>query len=343
MPFIFRFGKYPILAKATPQEAVWHPNEEDKDLRTYWRRTLSAATASSMAMVPLLVGVSSAVAAAPPTIVINEIESNGGVPGDWVELFNSGATAVDISGFGLLDSDDTHTQSLIPTGTTVAPGGYYVVEEASLGFGLGGADSVRLFAADGTTLIDSYSWTAHASTTYGRCPNGTGNFAVTTAATKGAANDCSIPIKINEIESNGGVPGDWVELFNSGATAVDISGFGLLDSDDTHTQSLIPTGTTVAPGGYYVVEEASLGFGLGGADSVRLFAADGTTLIDSYSWTAHASTTYGRCPNGTGNFAVTTAATKGAANSCPGDVMTSVWPGGAAVSTADTKDTLGAT
>jgi hypothetical protein len=44
---------------------------------------------------------------------------------------------------------------------------------------------------NGTTIVDTYSWTAHATTTYGRCPNGTGDFATTLASTKGAANSCS--------------------------------------------------------------------------------------------------------------------------------------------------------
>ena len=55
-------------------------------------------------------------------------------------------------------------------------------------FGLGGADSaISSDAAD--VVVDSYSWTAHAAITYGRCPNGTGAFGQT-SSTKGAANDC---------------------------------------------------------------------------------------------------------------------------------------------------------
>lgn len=43
------------------------------------------------------------------------------------------------------------------------------------------------------------------------------------------------------------------------------------------------------------------GFGLGSADSAWLFDASGA-LLDSYSWTAHAATTYGHCFDGTGDF-----------------------------------------
>ncbi|WP_201297500.1 lamin tail domain-containing protein, partial [Bacillus altitudinis] len=125
----------------------------------------------------------------------------------------------------------------------------------------------------------------------------------TTASTKGAANDCSSPVRINEVESQDGTPGDWVELTNTGSTTVDLGGYVLRDSDDDHAYT-IPAGTTVAAGGFTVLDEAAFGFGLGKADSARLFDARGA-VVDSTSWTAHATTTYGRNPDGTGDFAET--------------------------------------
>ena len=273
------------------------------------------------------------------TLRINEVESSGGAPGDWIELVNIGATPIDLSGWRVLDNDDTHVPYVLPAGTTIAAGGYLVVEEAGLGFGLGATDSARVYDPIGG-LYEAYSWTAHATTTYGRCPNGTGAFATTTASTKGAVNACVgsvTAVRINEVESSGGVPGDWVELFNPTAAPVDISNLIFRDNDDTHTYA-IPAGTTIAAGGYYVIEEAALGFGLGGADSARMFDAIGT-LLDSYSWTAHATTTYGRCPNGTGAFITTTGSTQGALNTCPGDP--SAWPGDAAVQTIDGLSVFG--
>ncbi|WP_218825698.1 lamin tail domain-containing protein [Streptosporangium subroseum] len=271
----------------------------------------------------------------PSSVVkINEVESNGGTPGDWVELVNTGAAPVDVSGWVVKDNDDTHAYT-VAAGTTVAAGAFLALDVDPV-FGLGGADSARLFLPDATTLVDSYSWTAHAATTYGRCPNGTGAFVTVTTSTKGAANDCGTPspaVKINEVESNGGTPGDWIELLNTGATPVDVSGWVLKDNDDTHAFT-IAAGTTVAAGAFLALDVDPV-FGLGAADSARLFLPDATTLVDSYSWTAHAATTYGRCPDGTGAFVNTTTPTKGAANACPGQVSASPWPGGAAVATAD--------
>ncbi|GAB3863564.1 lamin tail domain-containing protein [Dactylosporangium cerinum] len=273
-------------------------------------------------------------------VKINEVESNGGTPGDWVELVNTAAVAVDVSGWVVKDSDDTHVFT-IATGTTIAAGGYLPVD-VETAYGLGGADSARVFAADGVTLLDSYSWTAHAATTYGRCPDGSGAFVTTSSSTRGAANDCTTPaakVKINEVESNGGTPGDWVELVNTGTAAVDISGWQVKDNDDTHVFT-IAAGTVLAPGAYTTLDVDPV-FGLGAADSARLFAADGVTLLDSYTWTAHAAVTYGRCPDGTGQFAATTAATRSAANACPGQTPAAAWPGGADVTTADQLNAFG--
>src|SRR5262245_53375038 len=72
-------------------------------------------------------------------VTINEIESSNGVPGDWVELFNSASTPVSLANYIVKDNDDTHVYTL-PSGTTIPANGYFVVEEAALGFGLGAAD-----------------------------------------------------------------------------------------------------------------------------------------------------------------------------------------------------------
>lgn len=122
---------------------------------------------------------------APAAVVLNEVESQGGIPGDWVELTNNGAAPVDIGGYVVKDSGENNNTT-IPGGTNIAAGGFYVVDMS----GLGDADSARLFNA-GAAQIDSYSWGTPAQTTYGSCPDGTGAFAQTKVSTRGAANDCS--------------------------------------------------------------------------------------------------------------------------------------------------------
>jgi hypothetical protein len=285
-------------------------------------------------------GAANACAAVVSTVTVNEVESNGGSPGDWVELYNGGTGPADVSGYRFLDNDDTRAAYVIPAGTVIPAGGYLMLEEAQFGFGLGAADAARLFAPDGVTIIDAHAWTAHATTTYARCPNGTGAFRTSTSSTKGVANDCAVPLRVNEVESSGGTPGDWIELHNAGATPLDVAGYVVRDNNDA-SGYVIPAGTVIATGGYLVVEESQLGFGLGASDAARVFAPGGTVLVDTYTWTAHASTTYGRCPTGNGPFVTTTAPTKGAANACPGDVVSAPWPGDQTIANADAGGVFG--
>ena len=300
---------------------------------------VAAGTATITAVAGAKFGSRVITVTAPPALVVNEVESNGGTPGDWIEIYNPTAAAVDLSGWGFRDNDSTHTIAKVPTGTTIPAGGYYIAEEVFLGFGLGAADEARLYNPFGV-LVDMYGWTSHAATTYGRCQNGVGVFVTMNTVTKGAANDCRPAIRINEVESSGGTPGDWIELYNAGLSAVNVGGFIVKDDDDTRTTT-IPAGTVMQPGTYLVLEEAFLGFGLGSADAARIFDASGT-LIDSYSWTAHAAVTYGRCPDGTGAMTNTAASTKGAANNCTATGPTdNPWPGSDNVTTVDGVSVFG--
>lgn len=273
------------------------------------------------------------------TVVVNEVESSGGDPGDWVEFYNAGAELVDLSGYLFRDNDPSHALYALPPGTELAPGAFLVIDETQFGFGLGSGDAAQLFAPDGVTLVATHAWDSHAATSYGRCPDGSGDFFTTTTVTKGAANDCSVAVVINEVESSGGVPGDWVELFNPSPLPVDLSGYTFRDGS-TDNSYLLPVGTTVPGTGYLVLDEADFGFGLGGGDSAQLFSPSGT-LLDGYEWLEHAATTYGRCPDATGDFTTTAEATKGSVNICPGDIPVQPWPGSGTVAAVDAGSVFG--
>jgi hypothetical protein len=124
-----------------------------------------------------------------PAMRVNEVESNGDAPGGWVELFNPTAVAVDISGWTITSGEVVH-EILLAAGTTIPARGYLVLDESILPGGLGAADGVHLFSRYGVH-VDGFSWTSKATTTYGRCANGSGDFVVTDAPTKGAANACT--------------------------------------------------------------------------------------------------------------------------------------------------------
>ncbi|MCP4545000.1 MAG: T9SS type A sorting domain-containing protein [bacterium] len=62
-------------------------------------------------------------------VMINEINYNSAVdfdPGDWVEIFNAGSEAVDLSGWGFRDGNDTH-RFTFPEGTGLRGNRYLVL------------------------------------------------------------------------------------------------------------------------------------------------------------------------------------------------------------------------
>ena len=270
------------------------------------------------------------------SLVLNEINSS---PDDWVELMNTGAEPLDISGYELRDNSDDHRWRF-PDNSTIKAGELLVVDAKSSGLvyddqskkftentfesaiGIGSGDSIRLYDKEGK-LLDEYSWTEHAAydgdaakASYGRYPDGTGSFRLT-KETKGKANQYYAPaIAINEVESNGDAT-DWVEIMNIGTQAVDISGWYLLDNDPVgHKADVTPVaeGTVLKPGELYVFDQnKDFTFGLGKADKAAIYDADGN-LITEYEWTAHADGVYARIPDGTGEFQDFATATKGKKN-----------------------------
>lgn len=293
------------------------------------RRSTAALAAALPAALAVTLLSAPAAHAADTDVVINEVQSSSAVGApDFIELRNTGVEAVDVSSWLVKDDDDTRSLRL-PAGSIIAPGDFLVVEpDASPdGFGLGKADSARIYAADGTTLVDAYSWTEHAFTE-GRLPDGAGAF-VDTEPTPGAPNVAREPVEtvpvassvvINEVESNGDARGDWVELANTDSVStVDLSGWSIVDGDPTHEPIVLPAGTAIESAGYLGIVTDGPGhntdFGLGGTDAVTVRDASGA-VVDTFAWEGHATTSYGRCADMTGELTTTGSATFELANDC---------------------------
>jgi hypothetical protein len=63
-------------------------------------------------------------------LVINEIQASG-TPYDYIELYNGSTAAIDISGYKVYDSGGVGAAYIIPASTTIAAGGFYLVETGS--------------------------------------------------------------------------------------------------------------------------------------------------------------------------------------------------------------------
>jgi len=284
------------------------------------------ASLTALAILATLGATAPGAHAAANDIVINEIESNGGTPGDWVELYNQSDARVDLSGYTFRDSDDKASHFYtIPEGTTIESKGYYVLEEADFDYGLGDPDSARLWDAGGAP-VDSYTWSSHATVTYQRCPNGTGEWTQSVKETKGAANLCT-PVVVNEVATG---DSGFVELFNTVDVDVDLSGHQLAGYT-------LPAGTTIPASGYLAFDAATLGVTLGDSGDVSLVSPDSLT-VDTYSWTTAPTGSWSRCPDGDGDFADSATTTEGAPNTCTAGSTPSPWPGGTTTTPVDSPD-----
>jgi len=213
-------------------------------------------------------------------LVLNELMSDNtstladeaGDFDDWVEIFNAGPSPVSLDGFALADLNDGMDRFEFPS-TTLDPGEYLIVwcdGETAEGsyhapFKLDG-DGESLYLLDGYTIQDELSFPAlPQNLSYGRWPNGEGDWAMLSAATPGAENENpvepeAIALFVNEllaVNSTGivdemGEHEDWVEIYNPGPDDVEMGGLFLSDDLSLPTQWAFPD-TILPAGGFLLV------------------------------------------------------------------------------------------
>ncbi len=145
-----------------------------------------------------------------------------------------------------------------------------------------------------------------------------------------------VPLVLNElmasnnsvVEDPQGDYDDWIEIYNSSDSPVDAGGLYLTDDSEAPTRWQIPVGnealTVIPAGGFLLIwadgetSDSGLhaGFNLDAdGDSLYLFDVDGVTLIDSVTFDEQTSDiSYGRSPDGAGDWNLLTTPTPGTAN-----------------------------
>ena len=143
-------------------------------------------------------------------VVINELmadnetiaKDEAGVYEDWIELFNKGNAAVDLSGYTLSDKADDLKKWTFPAGTTLQPGNYLIVwadedsAEAPMhaNFRLSkSGETVFLSRPDGTVADQASFGAQQTDMGFARVPNGTGDFVIQTPTFQ-ASNDLASEI-----------------------------------------------------------------------------------------------------------------------------------------------------
>jgi hypothetical protein len=194
-----------------------------------------------------------------PRLLLNEAFLPSGGP-RWIELFNPGATPLDLTGCSLTDDPAALGKARLPDGLEVAPRGWLVLEEEELGLDFSvdgpGRDSVFIAVSDGAgILLDARRFRRTLSgASEALHPDGGRHLAPAADPTPGGPNQVTVErdIVINEIHYHpldGDVSREFVELFNRGGRSIDLSGWRF-ESGITYA---FPDGVTVAPGGFLVV------------------------------------------------------------------------------------------
>ena len=201
------------------------------------------------------------VGVAAPQVLISEVNSNTDMFADLsdsIELYNPTTSSIDISGWFLSDGAGDLQKFQIPNGTILSPGGYVVFDEshfnsepeAANSFALSGTqgDEVYLTIGDGqggvAQFVDSVNFGAAVpGESFGRLTNGL--FVPQSEATLGCGIEAyprTETVVISEINYNPGEPSpsalaiypslveddlEFVEIYNSAATAVDLSDWRL--------------------------------------------------------------------------------------------------------------------
>ncbi|MEM2098985.1 MAG: CotH kinase family protein [Candidatus Bathyarchaeia archaeon] len=274
---------------------------------------------------------------------INELMTNNlGVTRDqagdydpWVEIYNSGPGRINTSGIYLTDEQAFPNKWALPLQTLndgqfmllwldneTAEGSYH----APLRLNSNGG-SLYLFMRVGSNyvLVDSVTYPALVENTcYGRYPDGVGEWLelkeYPTPAQPNQLDGIPNDLFINEfmadnkasVQSPDGKYSDWIELYNGGNKAVDISGMYLTDDLANPTTWRFPNGTLIGAKSYLLVwaDKSSSSNGLhanfaldADGEKIGLFAKDGKRNIDYVVFSKQFDdASYGRYPDGSPNW-----------------------------------------
>lgn len=238
--------------------------------------------------------------------------------GEWMELHNSGTSAVNVLNWEVLNkagkSLTLDSNSIIgynssdSTSWTIQPGGYMVIaRNGSSNFYMTNSwDYMRLSDSSGT-MVDQASWNSSMS---GKSleedpADPAADWVQTNSPTPGSANSAASgpypsDLVISEImanpwpseDSDHWPGGEWVEVFNIGVTAMDLSGWSIEDAAGNilpfNSSHLVGSGTSIPANGYRIIavnSQNSWGVLNNGQESIDLKWPNGTVAM-SASWSS---------------------------------------------------------
>ncbi len=220
-------------------------------------------------------------------IKLNEWMSEPLSGNDWFELYNPGASPVDLAGLFLTDDPSIAgvTKHQVAPLSFVGAGGFVKFEadgDPSQGrhhvsFNLDRfGETLRLYAPN-RSMIDSADLVVlPPGVSAGRLPDGGATVVVfNTTPSPAESNHLPLPgVSINEVLTHIDLPlQDSIEIFNASAQAAGIGGYYLSDSARDLKKFRFPDGTTVSAGGFLV-----FGAGFGEPGPISLSSSRGGTV-----------------------------------------------------------------
>jgi hypothetical protein len=263
-------------------------------------------------------------AAGTPALRINEVLAantkiaNGSTFPDLIELHNSGAAPVDLSGKSLTDDPLLPRKYIIPNGTTIAAGGYLVINADDnttapglhTGFALDAeGDLVRLYDSPGNggALLDSIAFGFQIPDFSVSRTGASANIWALTTPTMGAVNAAAValgsPAAIRLNEWAGKITfrldHDLIEIFNTASQPVAIGGTRLTDDISRLNRFTFPVLSFIGATGYLPLYGADFVFGLDGDSETITLSGENNEQIDQVNLIAQPQDqSNGRVPDG---------------------------------------------
>ncbi len=242
---------------------------------------------------------------------------------DWVELYNTTGETIYLANYALSNNEGKPLKWRFPEGAAVAPHGYYVVFCSGKDIDNGPAgvphSNFKINAEHATIVLSDSRGRLVDRVVIDNIPEDAsyardedGNFSIHVKTTPQLPNTSSgenqmdiflralnkTGVYISEVMASndttvttaGADYTDWIELYNSSAEAVDLSGYGLSDNLGRARKWQFPEGTLILPGEYKLVRcdanleantaaEPHTSYGLAKAGGYSVVLADPTGKI----------------------------------------------------------------
>lgn len=252
---------------------------------------------------------------------------------DWFEIYNAGATLVNLEGMFVSDLLNSPRTFKLPN-FSLPPGQYVLLwadndtDQGPLhaNFQLSSeGESIALFESidRGNVLIHGWKYgrmSADVSMGFKTLNATAPDYLKTpTPRADNSTSDYFSPVCINEFQttSNFGGPDDWIEIYNRSDKPYDLSGCFLSDERADNTKWQFPGDTILQPKQFLVIWEDALQFNLatGGGDVIMFSAADSVTGLDFYDFgPQNPDYSEGRSPDGGSVWRRFKPATRGISN-----------------------------